>query len=449
MGPSGGTKRLRDYKPEEINLQELQELQKLQNHTDRRKMKVVIDVLSVMNRYVIGSFNTGKYVVDKEEHKIMEIYYLLIIAIRLLSFGLLPIFVFEGRSPEQKKNTIEKRCQAKNIAEDKLEQLEQLNDSEQLEKCDNGNFKTHGSIMADANFIKYLKRSYRPNITNVQRAKLLLGYMGLPVIEAPGEADSQCAVIAAIHTDVLGVITDDFDALMFMSPNILRMDSLGSNILYKYSLQNTIENLQNKMNKIIANSTNKKLKQTYSDGQITLTYDNFREICCLMGTDYCPGLKLKSFKGEEHFNRLLEVYAINDMSLEKVLHSMHHLDVSYVKSMLDSLETYKNAEVLDPNGLKDEISMGQPNIDIVKNICAEFLHEREVRNICNLLTKFYCQHYQSDQIGQNNQNNQNTQNNQNNQNSQYNQRYLDSGYGSLSNKAWPDPMYFMPITITV
>lgn len=382
MGVSGATKNIIGYKPNKINLRNLT------NYSDHNKKKVVIDAHSVMNRYVIGSFNTEKYVVDMYDNKIMEIYYLLIIAIRFISIDILPIFVFDGRSPDIKADTIERRRQSKDKAEEILENL-------------NVNTKTQDdttSVLTDINeqnlnevidsdIIKYLKRSYRPDITNVQLAKLLLGHMGIPVIDAPGEADPQCAAIASVNSDVIGVITDDFDALMFSSPNILRMTSLGNNTLDEYSMKNTLSHLQNKMNHIINNSSDAHLKIIYSTKQIEITYENLREICCLMGTDYCPGLKLKS-NGKDKFDHLLEMYILNDMSLEKVLQSMSNiLSKNYITRMMESLDAYKNAEVFDPRELK--ISMNKPSIDNVRNICSEFLKPVDVEEICNLLTKMY------------------------------------------------------------
>lgn len=382
MGVSGATKYIIG-KPNKINLHNLT------NYSDRKKKKVVIDAQSIMNRYVIGSFNTGNYVVDIHNNKIMEIYYLLIIAIRFISVDILPIFVFDGRAPDIKADTIERRRQSKDKAE---EILENINVNVKTQD-DDVNFtladvnEQDFNELTDSDIIKYLKRSYRPDITNVQLAKLLLGHMGIPVIDAPGEADPQCAAIASVHDDVIGVITDDFDALMFSSPNILRMTSLGNNTLDEYSMENTLSHLQTKMQNIINNSSDTCLTSMYSTKQIEITHNNLREICCLMGTDYCPGLKLKS-NGKDKFDHLLEVYALNDMSLEKVLHNMSGtLSTSYITRMMESLDAYKNAEVFDPQGLK--ISMNKPSIDNVRNMCSEFLKPVDVEEICNLLTKMY------------------------------------------------------------
>lgn len=470
MGVSGATKYVIGYKPNKINLRNLT------NYSDHKKKKVVIDAQSVMNRYVIGSFNTEKYVVDKYGNKIMEIYYLLIIAIRFISIDILPIFVFDGRSPDIKADTIERRRQSKDKAEEILENLNSDTANTTLADINEQELNE----LVDSDVIKYLKRSYRPNITNVQLAKLLLGHMGIPVIDAPGEADPQCAAIASVHSDVIGVITDDFDALMFSSPNILRMTSLGNNTLDEYSMQNTLSHLQTKMKKIINTSSDEYLRLMYSTKQIEITYDNLREICCLMGTDYCPGLKLKS-NGKDKFDHLLEVYALNDMSLEKLLISMsNNLSKSYITRMMESLDAYKNAEVLDPREL--EISMNKPSINHVRNTCSEFLKLVDVEEICIMLTKMYGEITQSN-LPLKSQSNSKL-NSKLNSKFNFNQNQNDS-FGSFSsyklryvreqkrlhgsktdimrsktdynhnksfvafNKSWPDAMYLIPITNVV
>lgn len=406
MGVNGGTTNIIGHNLKKIDLWGVIK------YADCGKLKVVIDAPSVLNRYVIGSFNTGNYVVNEKGEKIMEIYYLLIIAIRFLSIGIIPIFVFDGRSPELKSNTIENRRKSKDKAEEVLDHLKIKNDKvcNKLDIPDDfSNCLQTEQMSSEVDVIKYLKRSYRPNSTNVQNAKLLLGHMGIPVIDSPEEADPQCAAIASVHDNIIGVITDDFDALMFMSPNILRMTSLGNSILQECSLQNTLNYFQQKIKSIIETSNNMELKKKYENKQIIINHDNFREICCLMGTDYCPGL---TFYGKDNFNQLLELYASNDMSLRKVL-SSNKFNETYVTRMLDSLDLYKNAKVLDPNEIN--ISMKKPSIDIVKNICMEFLQPNEVTKICNLLTKVH---------GDNN------------------------TKTETFNNTWPEPGYLTPIVIT-
>src|SRR5579872_2675449 len=109
MGVDGGTKRFMNNS-RDIKLLNLNDSADISKH---KKNAIVIDGNSIMNRYVIGSFNTGKYIVDKFGNKIAEIYYLFIIAVRFISIGIEPIFVFDGNSPDIKAETVERRRQIK------------------------------------------------------------------------------------------------------------------------------------------------------------------------------------------------------------------------------------------------------------------------------------------------------------------------------------------------
>lgn len=500
MGVDGGSKRLMNTS-RNIDLR------------DNNKMKnaVVIDAYSIMNRYVIGSFNTGKYVVDKFGNRIMEIYYLFIIAVRFISMGIEPIFVFDGNSPDIKAETIEHRRQIKNRAEEVLEQIKSAYDSklisddrilsdvdkskEQKENitnamardkqtknnldCDNvhiienegDDIVSENADMSFDKYIKYLKRSYRPNNTNIQLAKLLLGHMGVRVIDAPGEADSQCAAIAAAYPDkIIGPITDDFDALLFLAPNILRMKSLGSNTFEEYSLQNSIDTLKSLLENVISKSDELKIK--YINNKFDITHTNLREICCLMGTDYCPGLKVRTSNAgankDSKFEQLLELYAKNDMCLEKVLNSMSDvLNKNYIIRMLRARDAFENALVLDPREL--DISMQKPNVEIVKRICSEFIEEKEASRICNQLLTMYEKKMRNSSYSINNStmkrtlldySNQTYNNNNNSKErdvfanfSSYKARYArkkkshDDRRVDFNNKSWPDAIYLVNITV--
>ena len=119
MGIEGGKKLL--PKPNRLDINELTKGNKIKIY------KVVIDVASIVHRYTIGSINSGTEICDKDRNKIPEIYYLVIIAIRLLSLGILPIFVFDGSAPDIKADTIKQRRKCKDDAEENLERIKNTN----------------------------------------------------------------------------------------------------------------------------------------------------------------------------------------------------------------------------------------------------------------------------------------------------------------------------------
>lgn len=61
---------------------------------------------------------------------------------------------------------------------------------------------------------RYSKRTVRVTAQHVEECKRLLALMGVPVVEAPGEAEAQCAAMCRAGL-VYGVATEDMDALTF------------------------------------------------------------------------------------------------------------------------------------------------------------------------------------------------------------------------------------------
>ena len=161
--------------------------------------------------------------------------------INLLQKKIIPVYVFDGVPPDIKKKTLDIRKEIRKRARDKL-------------KLNNNN----------EDRIKYLKRSVSITKKQLEDCRELLNIMGIPYIDAPQEADSQCAYLARVGI-VDGVLTEDMDILTFGSP-----------IIYKnlYSSK--------KKPKIIY------LKEVLS--KTNLNFDDFIKWCCLLGSDYAKGI---------------------------------------------------------------------------------------------------------------------------------------------------------------
>ncbi|MBI1934951.1 flap endonuclease-1 [Candidatus Woesearchaeota archaeon] len=110
-------------------------------------------------------------------------------------------FVFDGEPPVLKKLTLEKRKAMKIEAEKNFEKAK--------EKADEGLMK------------KYAARTSRLTDEMIEEAKKLAEAFGLPVIEAPTEAEAQASLIVR-NGDAFSIATNDADALLFESPRIIR-----------------------------------------------------------------------------------------------------------------------------------------------------------------------------------------------------------------------------------
>lgn len=404
MGVEGGSSCFISYEPKHVVLK---------NNTFKY---VVIDAYSLICRYVIGAFNSKTYIVDKTGKKIAEIYFLFIIALRFLDNGIVPIFVFDGSAPHIKSETVEKRRAAKEKAGEILKEFfgdndtgvkptnttpgqegitEQDLDGKLDSKLDGKreSTSTEEESYEDLDtYIKYLKRSFRLSMPNIEFAKLLLRWMGLPVVDAPGEADPQCAAIATEYAhSVIGVITDDFDPLMYKSVNILKLPNLGSSFVNEYSRDQTLEHMRKKVLGIIRSSSDPQIKDLYGSinpQTFEFTHDNLIEIGCLMGTDFCPGLKVKRTCDRNRFETILELYIRNKMSMDLVLNSMRStLSKTYISRMMSARDAYKSAEIFDPK--KMDISFKKPCIPMIKKLCADVISAEDLDGALQLIESAY------------------------------------------------------------
>lgn len=162
--------------------------------------------------------------------------------INLVEKNLNLIFVFDGEPPDFKKQEIERRKEIRENAKEKWEKALEEGKTEEAQK--------------------YAKMSSSVSEKIINESKLLISYLGLPVIQAKSEGEAQCAKIC-LDGKAFAVASQDFDSLLFSSPRTIRNLSI-SRIEY-------LELIELK-------------KLGLSREQLVL-------IGLLVGTDYNPGIK--------------------------------------------------------------------------------------------------------------------------------------------------------------
>ena len=121
--------------------------------------------------------------------------------INLVEKGVRPVFVFDGKPPELKKETIKKRHEIRTDAIQKHEKALKEGNLEDAKKFGSRALKLDEKMIADA--------------------KELVSLMGFPVVQAPGEGESQIAsMVNAGKLD--GCVSQDYDSLLF-----------GASVLYR------------------------------------------------------------------------------------------------------------------------------------------------------------------------------------------------------------------------
>jgi len=121
--------------------------------------------------------------------------------INLLLEGIKLVYVFDGKPPELKQKTKEKRLEEKEKAREKYEKA-----------------KEKGDI---AEMGKYARSLTRLDKEKVKESKELLEAMGIQCIQAPAEGEAQAAFLCG-KGKVYAVASQDYDCLAFGSPRLIQ-----------------------------------------------------------------------------------------------------------------------------------------------------------------------------------------------------------------------------------
>nr|GME09469.1 flap endonuclease 1 isoform X1 [Ipomoea batatas]GME19546.1 flap endonuclease 1 isoform X1 [Ipomoea batatas] len=151
--------------------------------------------------------------------------------IRLLEAGIKPVYVFDGKPPDLKKQELAKRYSRREDATAGLAAAEESGNVEDIEK--------------------FSKRTVKVTQQHNSDCKKLLTLMGVPVVE------------------VYGVASEDMDSLTFGAPKFLRhlMDPSSKKIpVMEIEVGKVLEDLE-------------------------LTMDQFIDLCILCGCDYCDSIR--------------------------------------------------------------------------------------------------------------------------------------------------------------
>jgi flap endonuclease-1 len=121
--------------------------------------------------------------------------------VRLLTEGIKPVYVFDGKPPTLKSHELVKRREKRLKAEEELKAAIAAENVEDEEKMN--------------------KRLVRAGTKENEDCKRLLRLMGCPVVESPCEAEAQCAQMAKQGL-VHATATEDMDAITFATPLMLK-----------------------------------------------------------------------------------------------------------------------------------------------------------------------------------------------------------------------------------
>ena len=301
-------------------------------------------VMGLFN-FVRKSSNTSgtSLILDRTQRPISHLYGLLYRINFYYSKKIFPIFCFDGKVSELKRV----------ITKD------QLKDFIFTQKWYNEVLRTGNKELARQ--IALSKEYMWRNI--IKESKHLLGALGVPFIESPASAESQCAYL--VKQEIVDLSnSQDFDSLLFACPQIIQnlSKSLRRKVQGKWQYQK-VQPVQINLYKNLKN--------------LGITIFQLVDIGILIGTDYFPGIAgigpkkalylIRKYKNIEHL--ILKEYSNYDF---------HKLKPDIIKKVR------KLYLVPDVNESFENIHWNPPNItQVLSLLCVEhhLNKERVVKNL--------------------------------------------------------------------
>ena len=171
------------------------------NFEDLTNKRVVIDAYNMLYQFLSSiRQQDGTPLMDSKGRVTSHLMGTLTRLTNLMNKGVKLCVVFDGKMPLLKVKEQENREYRKNIAAAKVQQALEDQDFEEA--------------------YKYSKQTSRLTKEMVEESKKLIEYLGLPVIQAPGEADAQAAFMCK-NNDVDYVASSDMDCLVFGAPYLV------------------------------------------------------------------------------------------------------------------------------------------------------------------------------------------------------------------------------------
>ncbi|GAA5813698.1 hypothetical protein MFLAVUS_007184 [Mucor flavus] len=240
MGILGLTKLISEHAPGAIKSYEMK------SYFGR---KVAIDASMCIYQFMIAVRQQDGQLLQNEDGEttshLMGLFYR---TVRMVDNGIKPVYVFDGKPPTMKSGELAKRKARKEEAQAKMEEANEVGTVEDV--------------------TRFSKRTVKVTKEHNDDCKKLLKTMGIPFVEAPCEAEAQCAELAK-SGNVFAAASEDMDTLTFGSPVLLRHMTFSEARklpIDEINLQRALEGLE-------------------------LDMSQFTDLCILMGCDYTQTIK--------------------------------------------------------------------------------------------------------------------------------------------------------------
>ena len=277
MGIKGLTQLIKEHSPDAIQTTNLHKL---------AGKRVAIDASLFMYKMLINMRTANKSYLTSNDGKVVShitgIFYK---TANYLAVDITPIYVFDGKPPESKANTLKSRNEKVAKAKEALENNE----------------------LSEEQINKFEKQTIRLTKQHTDDIKHLLDLMGVSYVQANGEAEASASEMCR-QGMVDYVVTEDMDTLAFGCPKMIR--TCLDKSIRRPDIISIID-----LDCILKN--------------FDMTYDQFMDMCILCGCDYCSNIPRVGNKGA--FN-LIKKHSCIETALPLVKNVPEDYETNYKES---------------------------------------------------------------------------------------------------------------------
>jgi 5'-3' exonuclease len=199
--------------------------------------KIAVDISIYMYKYA-------------SEGTLLENMYLMLSTLRY--YEIIPVFIFDGKPPPEKKELLQKRKEDKQEAEKEYNQLKKQLENKTIDDVEKQEVVNNMDILK--------KKFIHIGKNEIDSVKRLIRAYGATYYDAPGEADELCALLV-IKNKVWACLSEDMDMFVYGCNRVLRYLSLLNKTVVLYDTKDILNSLG-------------------------ITQKELREICVISGTDY-------------------------------------------------------------------------------------------------------------------------------------------------------------------
>ena len=274
--------------------------------------------------------------------------------LRLLKNRILPLYIFDGKPPYEKKQVLDSRYNRKENLKKKKESLEKIIDT--IKNTDSAS----NDIITDLKkqHLKISKKIIYITKEDIQILKNVLVYMGIPYIEAPGEAEIFCSYLSN-NNIINGCISEDTDVIASGIKYFIRGLNINTNYAYVYNLEDILNDLG-------------------------LNYLEFVDLCILCGCDYLPRIEgIGYISSYNLINKYRTIENILESNQGSKFNNKFKQEYTIARKLINNNDNYNN--------IKIDIKFNKPNIKKLLNYLLKINHNnlKTVKNLHYNLYNYY------------------------------------------------------------